>query len=178
VDTVHHRYTWGAAPFQGSDGRVCFYFTWLLSWPDGDDSRPVPWSDTVSGSLGLACASTVAGPYQVVTDIAFPFRRDHYDAAYLENCVLTYSAAHGGYLMAYTTAPANETRNTRNWEGNGGPPNSTNVNGLEYMGLAFSTDPLRHPWERLNRTILRPDPVRRRALKKWLRRRRRYPRPI
>jgi hypothetical protein len=133
-----------------------------LSWPDGNDKRPVPWTDTVSGSLGLACtpanATGVAdATFEVVKTVAFPFRRDHFDAAYLENCVILHSQVHGGYLMAYTTGPANETRNTKNWEGNGGAPTPTSVNGLEYIGLAFSKDPIRSPWERLNETILRPD---------------------
>jgi hypothetical protein len=157
VDKDHPRYTWGAAPFQASDGRTCFYFTWLLSYPDGNNTRPVPWNDTISGSLGLACAAKIYGPYTTVQDLAFPFRRDNYDAAYIENCVMQYSKAHAGYLMAYTTAPANETRNTKDWEGNGGTPTASNVNGLEYMGLAFSADPLKGQWERLNSTILPPD---------------------
>ena len=158
VDKERQHFTWGAAPFQANDGRTCFYFTWLLSWPDGNHTKPVPWSDTVSGSLGLACSDSMSGPYEIIDDVAFPFRRDNYDACYLENCVMTYSTKHGGYLMAYTTAPGSEIRNTLNWEGNGGPPTAKSVMGLEYMGLAFSTDPLNAPWTRLNRTILQPKP--------------------
>ena len=60
----------------------------------------MPWDDTTSGSLGLACADAVTGPYTTVAGVAFPFRPTSYDAAYLENCVLVYSATHGGYLMA------------------------------------------------------------------------------
>ena len=156
-DQAGLRYTWGAAPFYDTaNGRVCFYFTWLLSYPDGNDTRPVPWNDTVSGSLGLACSNSVHGPFAVVKTVAFPFRRSNFDAAYIENCVLTYSKENGGYLLAYTTAPSNETRNTKNWEGNGGQPTPSSVNGLEYIGVAFSKSPL-GPWERLNATLLPPD---------------------
>ena len=103
------------------------------------------------GSLGLACSQDVTGPYTVVEPVAFPFRPGHFDAAYLENVVLTYSPHDHGYLMAYTTSPPNVARNTLNWEGNGG-----NVSGLQYMGLAFTKDLLNGPWARLNRTILAP----------------------
>jgi len=93
---------------------------------------------------------------EVVEPVAFGFRQDRYDAAYIENPVLTYSAAHKGYLLAYTTAPSNETRDTLNWEGNGYVEGNA-LAGLEYMGLAFNTDPLNvHAWRRLNRTILPP----------------------
>lgn len=148
-----NHFTWGAAPFLAADGtgRSCMYFTWLVGWQDGNDTRTVPYSDTVSGSLGLACSQDVTGPYTVVEPVAFPFRPGHFDAAYLENVVLTYSPHDHGYLMAYTTSPPNVARNTLNWEGNGG-----NVSGLQYMGLAFTKDLLNGPWARLNRTILAP----------------------
>jgi hypothetical protein len=149
-----NHFTWGAAPFYAVDGRVCLLFTWLTGWADGNDTRAVPTSDTTSGSLGLACAERVAGPYDVLQNVSFPFRPGHYDAAYVENAVLLRTPAEGGgYLLAYTTSPPGVARNTLNWEGNGDP-----VTGLQYMGLAFAKDPLAGPWERLNRTILEPAP--------------------
>ena len=87
-------FTWGAAPFTAADNRTCFYFTWLLAWADGNATRPVPWSDRVAGSLGLACGSAPTGPFTVQEQVAFPFRRDNYDAAYIENAVLTSVPAH------------------------------------------------------------------------------------
>lgn len=144
-----NHFTWGAAPFPTKDGRSCFYFTWLTGWDDGNHTKPVPTSDKISGSLGIACASTISGPYSVVTPIAFPFRPGHFDASYNENPVITYSPHDNGYLMAYTTSPASVSRSTKNWEGNGG---------LQYIGFAMSKDPMSAQWQRLNRTILYPKP--------------------
>eukprot|EP00937_MAST-01D_sp_MAST-1D-sp2_P003908 g3908.t1 len=143
-------FTWGAAPFYApsrGDGAVCMYFTWLTGWADGNHTRPVPAGDKVSGSLGLACADQVTGPYRVMENISFPFRPGQFDDPYIENTVLTRSYEPAGWLMAYTTSPPGVNRSTVNWEGNGE---------TQYMGLAFSTDPLRGPWRRLNRTILQP----------------------
>ena len=161
-----NHFTWGAAPFYAADGRVCFLFTWLTGWADGNDTRPVPINDHISGSLGLACSSRlVGGPFEVVKNTTFPFRPGEFDAAYVENAVLLrYTkpadaaalAAGGnetGYLLAYTTSPPGVARSTLNWEGNGDP-----VTGTQYMGLAFTTDPAAGKWERLNRTILEPAP--------------------
>jgi hypothetical protein len=133
-----------------ADGRVCFYFTWLTGWADGNHTKPVPVTDTVSGSLGLACGDSGGsfdGPFEVLQNVSFPFRPGHYDAAYIENAVITYSPHDQGYLLAYTTSPPWVNRSTVNWEGNGE---------LQYMGLAFTKDLLNGPWERLNRTILEP----------------------
>jgi hypothetical protein len=168
---INH-FTWGAAPFIAEDGRVCFYFTWLTGWADGNHTKPVPVSDTVSGecgrgtefvarctlrtplqklgSLGLACGTSVEGPFKVLENVAFPFRPGHYDASYIENAVLTYSPHDQGYLLAYTTSPPEVNRSTVNWEGNGE---------LQYMGIAFTKDLMKGPWERLNRTILQPKQV-------------------
>ena len=56
-DPEHIRFTWGAAPFQpaGEDGRVCFYFTWLLSWP-APPPLPLPPACTATGVRLHACA--------------------------------------------------------------------------------------------------------------------------
>jgi hypothetical protein len=145
----HSHFTWGAAPFPTKDGRSCFYFTWLTGWDDGNHTKPVPTSDKLSGSLGIACSPTIAGPYTVVEPIAFPYRPDHFDASYNENPVITYSPHEKAYLMAYTTSPSSVSRSTKNWEGNGG---------LQYIGFAMSKDPMSAEWERLNRTILYPKP--------------------
>ena len=145
--------TWGCAPFLANDGtgRVCMYFTWLVGWDDGNHTRPVPASDLLSGSLGMACAASVEGPYSIIEPVAFPFRPGQFDNSYLENAVLTYSSFDEGYLLAYTTSPPGIARNTLNWEGNGG-----NITGLQDIGIAFSKDPLKGEWKRLNRTILKP----------------------
>jgi hypothetical protein len=144
-----NHFTWGAAPFPTKDGRSCFYFTWLTGWDDGNHTKPVPTSDKISGSLGIACAPTIGGPYTVEKPIAFPFRPGHFDASYNENPVITYSHHDSAYLMAYTTSPASVSRSTKNWEGNGG---------LQYIGFAMSKDPMSAQWERLNHTIMYPKP--------------------
>lgn len=144
-------FTWGAAPFYADDGtgRVCMYFTWLTGWADGNHTRPVPESDTVSGSLGLACAAEVGGPYLVVENVSFPFRPGHFDSAYIENTVVLRAPRQDGWFMAYTTSPPGVNRSTVNWEGNGE---------TQYMGIAFTHDLMRGAWQRLNRTILQPRP--------------------
>ena len=152
------RFTWGAAPFIRRDGRFCMLFTWLTGWADGNATRPVPMSDTVSGSLGLACSKEVGGPFAIVKNVSFPFRPGKFDNSYIENPVLT--RYQGGYLLAYTTSPPGVARTTLNWEGNGkgcAPSASCPDSGLQYMGLAFTTDPADDTrWQRRNSTILMP----------------------
>ena len=89
--------------------------------------------------------------YEVAEPVAFPFRPGQFDNSYLENAVITYSPHDEGYLLTYTTSPPGIARNTLNWEGNGG-----NVTGLQDIGMAFSKDPMKGEWKRLNRTILKP----------------------
>lgn len=153
VKKTPNHFTWGCAPFLANDGtgRVCMYFTWLVGWDDGNNTRTVPITDTLSGSLGMACAASVEGPYAVTDPVALPFRPGQFDNSYLENAVMTYSAYDEGYLLSYTTSPPGIARNTLNWEGNGG-----NISGLQDIGIAFSKNPMQGEWKRLNRTILKP----------------------